>query len=563
MVSLVGRADEIARLLAAVATVGSPGAHRRVVGPAGIGKTSLVEAVLAALDPEALVLRCRGVESEMQVPFVGLSDLVAPIIDRRRELSSGQARALAGAIAIDDPAPGEPLAVRQAALNLIRLVAMDRPVVIFADDLPSMDPDSRDCLAYVARRVPAGVTIVTAGRTAAPEDSDPREPHHVLGPLTSSAARALVRARRGTIDTTVLRSVVASAHGNPLALALISDSLTDRQAAGLEPLRSLAPRDGSLGALFAPQLDSLAPADRIALLVAALSGTESRKVIAEAAAHLGLAPSVFTAAETAALIRVTDDRLTFTHPLIHQRVVSTATDSDRRDAHVALASTGSGYVCAWHRAVITKAPDEEVAAALEAAGHEAVRRRALDAAVAAFRRSDELTPDPERAMDRLAHAIRWSVPAGHADLTVRLVADGVRRGATGVRLAQFRLSEALAHHALDRPIDVDGLITDAERVAPIAPMLAAWLYTSASIDLAMRHRLSAARDAANRAIALAPGGDGAASLAYAAALAGDRVTANQIVDEARSADDGNGASSLAMMNAVSYTHLTLPTNREV
>jgi len=553
MVNVIGRTEMVARLVATIAATGSPGRCLAITGPAGIGKTSVVDAVLSQVGNGTTILRCRGIDSETQVPFVGLSDLLAPIIERRGELPAAQARALAGAIAIDEPVSGEPLAVRQGALNLIRIVAADSRVVIFADDAAALDRDSRGCLDFIVRRVPDGVTVFTAARAAGiADDGDPRDPHLVVGPLAPSAARALVRERRAALDTTVLRSILRRANGNPLALSLMADALTDAQAAGLEPLPTPLLDSDALGSLCAAPVDAVAGDSALALLVAALSGTEDRSVISAALAALDLPSDAFVNAEAARAVRVSSDRITFTHPLIRERVVSVATDRDRRRAHEALASSGDGYTAAWHRAAIATGPDEVTAAALEAAGHEAVRRRALDAGVAAFRKADELTPDPERALDRLAHAIRWAVPAGHAELTVRLVGDGVRRGATGVRLAQLRLAEALAHHALDRPIDVDGLLADAEMIEPLAPMLASFLFTSASIDLSMRYRLGRARDIAERAIRLAPSGEGPAALAYAAALSGDRVTAGRIVDDARSAGGEAAATSLALMNVRVY-----------
>lgn len=105
---LLGREHEcetIDRLLA-TAWVGEGGALV-LRGEAGIGKTALLDyATSRASKTAAQVVSTCGIEREADLPFAGLSDLVAPILDRLPELPASQAAALRGALALGPPAPG-------------------------------------------------------------------------------------------------------------------------------------------------------------------------------------------------------------------------------------------------------------------------------------------------------------------------------------------------------------------------------------------------------------------------------------------------------------------------
>ena len=83
---LVGRDDEIDALLGVVrAAARGRGGARIVEGEAGIGKTSLLEAVrAAAVDdvPNLRIVRTVGVESELTFAHAGLFDLLRPMLTR-------------------------------------------------------------------------------------------------------------------------------------------------------------------------------------------------------------------------------------------------------------------------------------------------------------------------------------------------------------------------------------------------------------------------------------------------------------------------------------------------
>src|SRR5689334_12656673 len=70
-----------------------------LVGEPGIGKTALL-AYAAGRADGMRVLRARGVETEAEVPFAGLSELLAPALAAFDRIPEPQATALAGALAL-------------------------------------------------------------------------------------------------------------------------------------------------------------------------------------------------------------------------------------------------------------------------------------------------------------------------------------------------------------------------------------------------------------------------------------------------------------------------------
>src|ERR671916_658509 len=131
---IVSRAAELGRLDELAERLRSGDGQALVLrGEAGIGKTTLLEA-LAERAGDVTVLRARGVETEAELAFAALSDLLAPVVEHLDALPPPQSAALAGALALGPPAPGDRLAVCVAALGLLRSAARSRPVLVVMDD---------------------------------------------------------------------------------------------------------------------------------------------------------------------------------------------------------------------------------------------------------------------------------------------------------------------------------------------------------------------------------------------------------------------------------------------
>ena len=88
-------------------------------------------------------------ESEAELAFSALADLLAPLHDRLDRLPAPQARALAAALALGPPQPGERLAVCVATSGLLALAAAQRPVLAVVDDLQWIDAASLALLRNV------------------------------------------------------------------------------------------------------------------------------------------------------------------------------------------------------------------------------------------------------------------------------------------------------------------------------------------------------------------------------------------------------------------------------
>src|SRR3954463_15339872 len=97
---LLGRRSECETLDRLVATVrGGQSAVLVVRGEAGVGKTALL-AYLIERASGCHVARASGVESEMELPFAGLHQLCAPMLDHLDRLPAPQHDALATAFGL-------------------------------------------------------------------------------------------------------------------------------------------------------------------------------------------------------------------------------------------------------------------------------------------------------------------------------------------------------------------------------------------------------------------------------------------------------------------------------
>src|SRR6058998_2356928 len=108
---LVGRDEErlaLDRLLAEAA--GGTSGVLALVGEPGIGKTALLD-YAAERAEDMRVLRARGVESEAEIPFAGLAELLRPALTALDSIPPPQASALAGALALAPPSAQDRFAI--------------------------------------------------------------------------------------------------------------------------------------------------------------------------------------------------------------------------------------------------------------------------------------------------------------------------------------------------------------------------------------------------------------------------------------------------------------------
>ena len=518
---LIGRSAELAQLaqLAEGARAGRGGALMVEGGP-GVGKSALVE----ALDwSGVLVLRATGVETEIDLPFAGIADLLDPVLDRVDALPDVQAGALRGALAMTAPPPaGEDRGlVLHAVAGLLRAVATDRPLAVCVDDVQWLDPSSQEAVAFAARRAErlgVGFVVVRSLR-GLPTDNDPWPGVERLALAELERGDALALARGRGVGDAVAERLVDALGGNPLALTEAPGHLSAAQRAGGAALPDPLPVAQRLQRAFAERLDALeAPARNALLLLAASSDGRTGPLAAALRADGG--PAGLSAAERAGLVVRDARHVRFHHPLVRTAIVAEAGPAGFRAAHRALADVTAGPERAWHQAAAAEEPDEELAAALEALGHEARERGAIATAALVFERAAGLSPAPERAIARTVTAAAMANVAGrpaHAqamlDALLPAIDDPLAR-------ADVQLLRGMAMQQTGQPMAALALLErEAESVREQDPLRAAGLLTQASITLMAYGTVERIEGLASRAMELAgPGADLVPAVLYAEAL---------------------------------------------
>ncbi|WP_433605925.1 ATP-binding protein [Dactylosporangium sp. CA-139114] len=459
--ALFGRQEATRALGALVEGVRAEGGAVLVRGEAGIGKSAVLAWTAGrAADAGLRVLSTTGVESEAQVAFAGLHQLLAPVLGQVDPLPD----ALLAAFGRADVAAVDPSRLALATLDLLGELAAEQPVLLVVEDVHWLDRASADALAFVARRLAfEPIVLVVAARDGFHGPFDDLGLAEVrLGPLGRADAAALLEARAPQLGAAVRERVLDEAAGNPLALVELP-AVVDAGPVGVVALLSLTAR---LERAFAARVTGLPTATRSLLLVAALNDGPA---LAEA---LAAAPETveedLRPAVDAELVEVSDGSIRFRHPLMRSAIHQRASPDERRAAHLALAGVVAGDPerRPWHRASAARGPDEDVAADLEAAAARAHQRGGIETAAAALERAAGLTADPDeraerllRAADLVAELGRWTavndllIRAGQGELSaeqrVRLRSirevfdDGVGPVATGTTTLA-RLAEGVA-----------------------------------------------------------------------------------------------------------------------
>src|SRR5262245_61746683 len=139
-------------------------------------------------------LTVRGVESESELPFAGLHQLLRPTLDQLDLLPPPQARALEGALGLSERTADDRFLVSAACLSLFAELAEQSPVLCLVDDAQWLDTPSTDALLFVARRVDAErIAFLFGAREGDDRRFDaPGLPELTLGSLDEEAAAALI-----------------------------------------------------------------------------------------------------------------------------------------------------------------------------------------------------------------------------------------------------------------------------------------------------------------------------------------------------------------------------------
>ncbi len=488
--------ERIDELLAAVRAGRS--AVLAIRGDPGAGKTVLLDYLRDRADG-CRVVRAVGVESEMELPFAGLHQLCAPLLDRLGALPEPQRDALSIAFGLSQGAAPDRFFVGLAVLSLLSDAAGEAPVVVCVDDAQWLDGVSAQALGFVARRLqaePVAVVFATRVTTEALE----RLPELVVGGLPEIDARAVLAAAvHGPLDERVRDRIVSETGGNPLALTELPRGLEPAQLAGGFALPHQHGLSGRIEDSFLRRIDSLGDDTRTLLLLAASDPVGDPALVWRAADKLAIGPDAAGPAEEAELLRL-GAAVRFRHPLVRSAIYRAATPAERRAVHGALAEATDPDADpdrrAWHRAHAAEGFDEDVALELERSAGRALDRGGLAAAAAFLERAASLTPGRERRAARELAAAEAKLQAGAFGESRSLLAAAEagpldERGRGRAQLLLGRLAFAVQRGSEAPPL----LLAAAKRLEPIDLALARETYLDAFLAAVFADNLSAGGDA--------------------------------------------------------------------
>jgi len=384
-------------------------------GEVGVGKSALLN-YLADRAVGWQVARAAGVESEMELPYAGLHQLCAPLLDHLGRLPDPQRDALATVFGRSaGPAPDRFL-VGLGTLTLFAEAAEQQPLICLVDDGQWLDHASAQILGFVARRLLAErVAVVCAARTGIGDDILPGLPELPIRGLGESDARALLLASlAGPLDTAVCDQIVTESHGNPLALLELPRTWNVAGLAGGFGLPAGQPVASRIEQSYVRRLQLLPSDTRLLVLTAAAEPLGDPVLLHRATGALGIDLAAAGPAQDGGPLELAG-RVEFAHPLVRSAAYRSAATEDRCRVHRALADATIAESDpdrrAWHRARAILGADEEVAAELERSADRAQARGGVAAAAAFLTRSAELTVDPARRAQRALAAAQASSQA--------------------------------------------------------------------------------------------------------------------------------------------------------
>ncbi len=454
---VVGREAELDRLHAFLAQRDALPAGLVIEGPAGAGKTTIWRAGVAAASAAGyLVLSCRPAGAEVRLAHAALSDLLEPhLVGVLPLLPRPQRQALEIALLLADDAGSAPdqRAVAAGALNAIRALARERPVLLAIDDAQWVDGPSAEVLEFAMRRLgEAPVAILATRRLASPTAASPattaglqvdraleRLPTRIeVGPLSLGAIHRLLRTRTSAeLNRPVLRRIHETSGGNPFYALELARAFAAAPA-GPEPLTLSA----GLNELLAERLVGLTDRTRAALFVAAALTQPNLELVAAAtggdANGTAVDPDAVAAdlqpAVRASIVRVVDGAIEFLHPLLAAAAYAAIDPGDRRAWHARIAAVATdAETRARHLAFARPGPDEDVATQLRDAARAARDRGAPTAAAELFAQALATLPqdagqgaasNATRA-ELVAEAAPILIAAGQSELARRLVEGAI------------------------------------------------------------------------------------------------------------------------------------------
>jgi DNA-binding CsgD family transcriptional regulator len=480
---LVGRSDELARLDALVDEILA--GHRLgtvlVEGPAGIGKTRVVDELDARLQPrgiDVVVGHCVA-QGEQMLPYAPVMELLTELVRREGATAVLQAAGPAGpelgrlvpALGVSD-VPGLDSArsprLFQAISTLLQNLSFRRPLVVVIEDVHWADTSTRELLALLTRQQQGDVVLLLTLRT----DESPvpaglarylaelvrRGDHRIaLQPLSREQQAHQISDILGVPPhRRLLDEVYDRAEGNPFfaeeVLALVQQ--------GDEGLPATV-RD-----LLVARLEALSPATQQVVRTASVIGRAAPYRLLEAVVDVSgeRLEDALRHAVTAHVLRAEGDGLTFRHALLQEAVAASLLPGEAARTHRRIAEAltqdpalaGQGALVAGRLARHwAQAGDQAQAlSASVAAAQEACDALAFAESYSHYERALEridAVPDAEALLDLpRARLLHWAAEvahlAAHPDRATELVREAIARVDPDDPLLHGRLHERLGRY---------------------------------------------------------------------------------------------------------------------
>jgi DNA-binding CsgD family transcriptional regulator len=390
-----------------------------VRGAPGVGKTALLQDVQEAADEDFETIRFDAVESEAELGFAALHQLLVPYLGNLPKLPEPQSAALNQVFGFaTQTAPPDRFLIGLASVGLLAARPEGRPLLCVVDDAHWLDQESAQVLAFVARRLYAeSVAMIFAARELGDGvDQLAGLPKLDVAGLDEKAAITLLGSiAAGKLDPELRTRILAFGGGNPLALIEAARELSSGQLDGQTPLPEPIPLGASLERIYFREVQALPSRTRTLVLTAAADPTSDPLMLWRAGATSGFDVSDAAAAEERNLLTIRD-RVRFRHPLIRSAIYYSSPISQRARAHAALAAAagdlGAQELRTWQLAAAATGPDKAIAAELERAADGSRQRGGWAESSALLARSASLTADRSTRAGRLLRAAQDSTVAG-------------------------------------------------------------------------------------------------------------------------------------------------------
>jgi DNA-binding CsgD family transcriptional regulator len=388
-----------------------------VVAPAGLGKTSVLQAAVALARGRFDVRMAGGDAIEAALPYGVIAQVLR---DEDKLAAPGGAGDLPAATMF------------YGTLRRINQAAAGQPLLLALDDLHWADPDSLTFLHLLCRRAGALPLAVVATLRPWPDSAlraaEQLATHGLadiqwLAPLTDEAAREVLRDHFGDIGNDASDRVVAACDGNPLLLELtLPDPRLAEPGTGGGPAGAEATRR-----LLLARFSAAGPTAQRYVRAASVLGTRFRATVAAAIADLPAeqAADTIEALHRADLFRGDEAGWArFRHALIRQAVYDDIAPATRAYLHEralrALLAVGVPKgEAAEHAIAAGLFGDAQAIETLTGAGRKALRAGAVQAA--------------RRYLDAAAELAGDSAPVAlQIDLAKALLAGGAGAAATAL-----------------------------------------------------------------------------------------------------------------------------------